>query len=176
MSTLPQTPQDVATDNAPQPAPIRFYGTGWVDHSGGYPLRRAGLGLVALLFAAGAAGLLTFVYAGLSGSGTAGWLRALVVLALAMCTAMAFLRTWGGYTRPRGGGEVDESAFRSIKVVGCVGVFLAYALRTAVEAPGERLRRQEYDEAVERHRRLTAKRSRNPSRRGLRSAGGRRRF
>ncbi|MEO3753334.1 hypothetical protein [Streptomyces sp. B6B3] len=173
MSTVSQTPPEVAPENAPRPASIRFYGTSWVERSGGYLPRRVGLGLVALLLAAGAAGLLTFVYAGLSGSGTAGWLRALVVLALAMCTAMAFLRTWGGYTRPRGGAEVDESAFRSIKVVGCVGVFLAYALRTAVEAPGERLRRQEYDAAVERHRRLVAKRSRNPSRRGGKGGGRR---
>jgi hypothetical protein len=160
--SIPEDPFDV---DAPRPEAIRFYGTCWVDHSRGYALRRAALGTAALLLAAAGALVVWLLFAGVG----AGWLRALVALALALCTAMAFVRTWSGYARPASGGDAaDESAFRSIKVVGFVGVLLAYALRTTVEAPGERLRRLDHEAALERHRRANAKRSGNPARRRTR--------
>jgi hypothetical protein len=171
---MPKPPPipDPESDEAPRPEAIRYYGTSWVDHSGGYALRRVGLGIAALLLAA-AGGLLEFlVFAGVG----AAWLQGLAVLALALCSAMAFVRTWGGYARPAGDdARVDESAFRSIKVVGFVGVLVAYALRTATEAPGERLRRTGYEAALERHHRTIAKRSRNPARRRPGRRGGNRR-
>jgi hypothetical protein len=167
--------RDPEPDGAPRPEAIRFYGTRWVDHSGGYALRRVGLGIAALLLAA-AGGLLEFLVFVSVG---AAWLRGLAALALALSSAMAFVRTWSGYARPAGAAgdeaRVDESAFRSIKVVGFVGVLVAYALRTATEAPGERLRRMDYEAALERHRRTIAKRTRNPARRRPGKRGGKRR-
>ncbi|MFE2137646.1 hypothetical protein ACFW9X_31475, partial [Streptomyces sp. NPDC059466] len=32
------------TPAGPQPEPLRFFGTTWVEHDGGYPGRRAGVG------------------------------------------------------------------------------------------------------------------------------------
>ena len=87
---------------------------------------------VAFAWPAGGTVLLTLVFGGV---GTSGWLQVLAVIALVLCAVMAFTRTWNGYTQPAESGA-DESAFRSIKVVGFVGVFLAYALRTVVEALG----------------------------------------
>ncbi|WP_326598454.1 hypothetical protein [Streptomyces sp. NBC_01803] len=173
----PRTPRTVGPvgpvgpdgpDDEPRPDPIRFYGTSWVEHTDGYAVRRAGLAVGTLLLTAAGALVLWLGYLGLRDSGTAGWLRALVVLAFVVCAVMAFMRTWAAYARPADN-AVDESAFRSIKVVGFVGVLLAYALRTLVEAPGEKLRRMDYDEALTRHLRLTAKRSRNPARRKRRT-------
>ncbi|GAA3858286.1 hypothetical protein [Streptomyces sedi] len=149
----------------PRPERIRFYGTSWVDRSGGYRLRRVVLFTGALVGTVAGALLLTVGYGGMSGAETPGWLSALVALAFAICTALAFTRQWLRYTRPAPDTGVDEAAFRSINVVGFVGVLLAYALRGAVEAPGERLARASHEEALERHRRLVAKRSRNPARR-----------
>ncbi|KAB8158864.1 hypothetical protein FH609_029150 [Streptomyces sp. 3MP-14] len=144
---------------------MRFYGTSWVDRSGGYRLRRVGLFLGGLVLTLGGALVLTLGYGGLTGAETPGWLGALVALAFAICTALAFTRQWLGWSRPAPDAKVDESAFRSINVVGFVGVLAAYTLRSAVEAPGERLARARHEEALDRHRRLVAKRSRNPARR-----------
>ncbi|MGP3971151.1 hypothetical protein [Streptomyces sp. 6N223] len=158
---MPRSPHEPEREPEPIPDAIRFYGTCWVDHSRGYALRRAGLGLGALLLAAAGATLLVLLFAGVG----AGWLRALVVLGLALASVMAFTHTWKGYTRPGPRDAAQESAFRSIKAAGFVGVLLAYALRTAVEAPGEGLRRADHEEALERHRRSLSRRSGNPARR-----------
>lgn len=159
----------------PQPDPIRFYGTSWVDHSRGYGARRFVLGLGASLLAALGVLALKLGYNGLTLSQGAAWLRVLVLVAFAGCTAVAFTRALNSWTRPRAAGE-DEAAFRSIKIIGFVGILLAYALRSAVEAPGEKLRRMDYEAAVTQWERLTTKRSGNPARkRGRAGAGGKRR-
>ncbi|MGP4109881.1 hypothetical protein ACTWP5_03045 [Streptomyces sp. 4N509B] len=151
--------------DVPRPAPIRFFGTCWVDHSRGYAPRRVLLGAAALLLAAAGGLVLWLVVAGVG----AVWLRVLVGLALALSTAMAFTRTWGEYTEwtdEEGAARAPgEPSFRSIKIVGFVGLLLAYGLRSTVEAPGERARRAAYEAAVERHHRTIAKRSGNPARR-----------
>ncbi|MGW8848454.1 hypothetical protein ACWGNE_11785 [Streptomyces xiamenensis] len=156
----------------PQPDPIRFYGTSWVDHTRGYGARRFALGLGASLLAAlGILGL-KLGYNGLTLSQSASWLRVLVIVAFAGCTAMAFTRAMRGWTRPQPSAGADEAAFRSIKIIGFVGILLAYALRSAVEAPGERMRRMDHEAAVEQYERLTSKRSRNPSRKAGRAGDG----
>lgn len=149
----------------PRPEPIRFYGTTWLDHSGGYGLRRFGLGLGAMLLAALSVLLLRLGYAGLQLSDTAGWLRMLVVVAFGLCSAMAFSRTLSSYTQPSGRSLGDDASFRSIKVIGFIGVLLAYALRSAVEAPGEKLLRRDHEAAVRQYEQLHAKRSGHPARR-----------
>ncbi|MDT0269576.1 hypothetical protein RM844_25155 [Streptomyces sp. DSM 44915] len=165
-SSVPGHPS--AAQEPPRPEPIRFYGTSWVERAGGYRLRRVALSVGGLLVTVAGALVLTLGYGGLAGAETPGWLAALVALAFAICTVLAFTRQWLRYTRPAPETQVDESAFRSINVVGFVGVLLAYTLRSAVEAPGERLLRADYEAALARHRRLVTKRSGNPARRGRR--------
>ncbi|MFD5316991.1 hypothetical protein [Streptomyces sp. NPDC127098] len=168
MSTSAPKPSSSVTDreaDAPLPEPIRFYGTRWVDRSRGYAPRRVLLTAAAALLTVAGALALWILYAGVA-AGSPTWLSSLVLLALLLCTAIAFTRAWAGYTRPRRVDAVDESAFRSITFVGFVGVLLAYALRSLVEAPGEGLLRADHEAALERHRRLTVKRSGNPARRG----------
>ncbi|WP_129841711.1 hypothetical protein [Streptomyces sp. RFCAC02] len=167
MSPSARTPEP-APDAEPRPDSIRFYGTTWVDHSGGYRVRRVLLALGSTVLTLVGAVVLWLCYVSLVGTDTASWLRSLVVLALVLCTAISFTRAWAGYTRPRPADAADESAFRSIRIVGFVGVLLAYALRSLVEAPGEKLLRLDHEAALDQYRRRTRKRSRNPSRRGKR--------
>ncbi|WP_207958284.1 hypothetical protein [Streptomyces sp. YIM 98790] len=163
-SKEPATAADAPGDGRPQPAPIRFYGTSWLDHSRGYLLRRFLLGMGASLLAVTGVVLLRLAYEGLQLSDSSAWLNVLLVVAFALCSSIAFTRTWGGYRRPaalRG----DERRFASIKLIGFIGVLLAYALRSGIEAPGEGLRRAEYERALEQYRRRGGRRSGNPSRR-----------
>ena len=164
----------------PEPEPIRFYGTTWVDHSGGYHLRRIALAIGALLLAAAGAWVLRLVYEGTALARTGGVVSTLLVVAFALCSSMAFSRTLTDYTRgpDEARGPADPS-MRPIKVIGFLGVLLAYALRSLVEAPGEKPRRAAYDRAVERYERRDAARAArrgNPAaRRGARPRSGRNR-
>ncbi|MBB1254502.1 hypothetical protein [Streptomyces alkaliterrae] len=163
----------------PAPEPIRFYGTTWVDHSGGYRLRRAGLALAAFAAAAAGALLLRFAYQGLEIAEVGTVLNLLVVLAFAACSSIAFSKTWGAYTKPRRvpRDQREESAERSlasVRMIGFIGVLLAYGIRTLVEAPGEKLRRAEHEEAVRLHERRRSARTGNPAARD-RTRGKRRR-
>ncbi|SFD55383.1 hypothetical protein [Streptomyces aidingensis] len=168
MSSKDQSPAPAAAApedrGRPEPAAIRFYGTSWLDHSRGYLPRRFLLGLGASLLAVAGVLLLRLAYDGLELSETSDWLRVLLVVAFALCSSIAFTRTWGSYRRPaalRG----DEPSFASIKLIGFIGVLLAYALRSGIEAPGEGLRRAEYERALEQYERRGSRRSGNPSRR-----------
>ncbi|MDB1086685.1 hypothetical protein PJ985_03770 [Streptomyces sp. ACA25] len=163
MSKEPPAVTDEPTDR-PQPEPIRFYGTSWVDHSRMYTLRRFALGLGAVLLTVCGVVVLRVAYAGLQVSDAAAWLNIMAVVAFAICSSMAFTRTWSSYVRPMRG-RADELSFRSIKVIGFLGVLLAYAMRSAYEAPGEKLLRRDYETAVEQHDRLHSKRTGNPARR-----------
>ncbi|WP_103500661.1 MULTISPECIES: hypothetical protein [Streptomyces] len=166
---MSQEPQSVAEgDDAPKPEPIRFYGTSWVDHSRMYTLRRFGLGLAAVSLAALGILVLRLAYSGLYIADSAAWLTMLLVVAFAICSSVAFTRTWSSYKRPVPG---DEHAFRSIKAIGFIGILLAYGIRSGMEAPGEGLRRAHYDEATDLYRRRTSKRSGNPARRRKRGGG-----
>ncbi|GAA2607046.1 hypothetical protein [Streptomyces axinellae] len=165
MRESPKTPSE------PEPEPIRFYGTTWVDHSGGYLLRRTGLALAALLAAVAGAFVLRFAYQGVALADIGSWATILLVVAFAACSAMAFSRTLTFYgRRPDAREAATESSMHSIRLIGFIGVLLAYALRSCVEAPGEKLRRAEYEEARARHERLRTARTRNPA--GRRASGG----
>jgi hypothetical protein len=166
MSEDPRTAPEPA-DNRPRPESIRFYGTSWLDHSRLYGPRRFALGLGAVLLATVGALVLRLVHEGMRQAESAGWLRMLIIVAFALCSAMAFTRTWSSYTRPLDS-RAEEHSFRSIKVIGFLGVLLAYAVRSAVEAPGEKLLRQDYEAAVRSHERVRTRRSRHPARRGKR--------
>lgn len=163
-------------DRSSEPVPehLRFYGTTWVDHSGGYALRRAGLTLGALVAAAAGAFVLRFAYEGVAVAEIGSWATVLLVVAFAVCSALAFSRTLTSYTRRPGARDAAaESSMRSIRVIGFVGVLVAYALRSLVEAPGEKLLRGEYEEELARHERRRAARTRNPAaKRGPRKRPG----
>lgn len=163
----------------PEPEPIRFYGTTWVDHSGGYAVRRIGLALGALLAAAAGAYALRLAYEGMAIAQTGDLVSTLLVVAFAVCSSMAFARTLGDYTRDPDDTRAGDPSMRTIKAIGFIGVLLAYALRSLVEAPGEKRLRAEYDRAVERYERRAAGRATrrgNPAARGgTKPRSGRRR-
>ncbi|MBH1934996.1 EamA/RhaT family transporter [Streptomyces sp. AV19] len=129
------------------PEPIRFFGTTWVEHDGGYALRRACVAAGGLAAAVAGGLLLRLGYEGLAIAKVGGLVNILVVGAVTICTALAFRRTWEGFVR-RPGPAREEDAERSVAglmAVGFVGVFLAWSLRALQEAPGEQLRRREYE-------------------------------
>ncbi|HET6634431.1 MAG TPA: hypothetical protein VFH77_05320 [Streptomyces sp.] len=152
MTDIPRPRTDASGEPAPEP--IRFYGTTWVDHSGGYAARRAGLVLAALALAALGALVLRLAYLGFAAGETGDTVNMLLVVAFAVCSSVGFTRTLNRYRRRPDGTEDEarERSMRSILVVGFLGVLLAYAARTLVEAPGERLRREDYEEELARHR------------------------
>ncbi|WP_338699018.1 EamA/RhaT family transporter [Streptomyces sp. Q6] len=146
----------------PRPEEIRFFGTTWVDHSGHYGLRRAAVAVGALVAAAAGCFVLRFAYEGLAVADVGSFVNVLVVVMFAVCSALAFSRTLSGFSeRPD---PEKQASLRGFMAIGFVGVLLAYALRCLTEAPGEKLRRKEYEEAREQYERRTTRRTGNPSR------------
>ncbi|MFG3079127.1 EamA/RhaT family transporter [Streptomyces sp. NPDC048225] len=152
------TPDTLA---GPRPEPLRFYGTTWVHHDGGYTARRAGLAVGSLVLAAAACFVLRVAYQGLRIADIGGFVTLLMVVMFAVCSALAFRHTWSGFTtRP----DPDRQAsLRGLLAIGFVGSLLAYFLRTFTEAPGEKLHRAEYEKAREEYERRTTRRTGNPS-------------
>ncbi len=131
----------------PQPEAIRFFGTTWVDHDGGYGLRRVGAGIGALVAAVAACFVLRFAYEGLQLANTGSFVNVLVVVMFAICSAMAFRKTWEGFSTRPADPDADRS-LQGLKAIGFIGSLLAYAARTFTEAPGEVLHRKEYEAAL----------------------------
>ncbi|MFF8291215.1 hypothetical protein ACF068_18580 [Streptomyces sp. NPDC016309] len=156
------------TPAGPRPEPLRFFGTTWVGHDGGYGLRRAGVAVGSLAAAAAGALVLRFAYEGLTVAEVGGFVNALVVVMFAVCTAIAFSRTWQGFTR-RPADPSREEALRSLKAIGFLGSLLAYSVRSLVEAPGEKLLRSEYETALDQYEKRRSPRTGNPSARKKRS-------
>ncbi|MBT2443468.1 hypothetical protein J7E93_25915 [Streptomyces sp. ISL-36] len=146
----------------PRPEEIRFFGTTWVDHSGHYALRRVGLAAGALAAAAAGCFVLRFGYQGLEIAQVGGFVNLLVVVMFAICSAIAFRKTWEGFVR-RPDDPAREDSLRSLKMIGFVGSLLAYFFRCLVEAPGEKLRRAEYETARTRHEKRRGSRAGNPA-------------
>ncbi|MBU7598249.1 hypothetical protein JGS22_011630 [Streptomyces sp. P38-E01] len=163
------------SQDGPQPEPILFYGTRWVDRTDGYVPRRIGLGLGAFLATLAGAGLYLLAWQGLAFSEAPGWVNSLVIGAVAICTVIAFVKSWNGYVRPTAGrDESVESSMRSLRMIGFVGGLLAYALRSLVEAPGEKLRRTAYDAESRAYERRRVTRTGNPALRAASKARKRR--
>ncbi|MGI5259468.1 hypothetical protein [Streptomyces angustmyceticus] len=149
----------------PEPAEIRFFGTTWVHHDGGYGLRRAGVAVGSLALAAAGALVLRFAFQGLEIAAVGPFVGILVVAGFAICSALAFRRTWDGFVRrpdQAGRGAADTSS-QGLMMIGFIGSLLAYFCRTLVEAPGEKLHRAEYAAARERHERRRGARTGNPA-------------
>jgi len=150
------------TPAGPQPEEIRFFGTSWVDHSGTYTLRRIGLAVGSLAAAVAACFVLRFAYQGLAIANVGGIVNMLVVLMFAVCSAIAFRKTWEGFGR-RPTDPAREESLRSLKAIGFIGSLLAYCARCFVEAPGEKLRRAEYDTARAQYEKRRGTRTGNPA-------------
>ncbi|MFI7006169.1 EamA/RhaT family transporter [Streptomyces sp. NPDC050145] len=152
---------DAPTTPGPRPEAIRFFGTSWVDHSGSYLLTRVGAALGALVLAVAGCFVLRFAYEGLALADVGAFVEGLVIVMFAVCSAFAFTRTWSSFSeRPD---PEKQASLRGFLTIGFVGVLLAYALRCLTEAPGEKLRRQEYETAVEQYERRAGRRTRNPA-------------
>ncbi|MEU0659075.1 hypothetical protein [Streptomyces lavendulocolor] len=150
------------TPTGPQPEPLRFFGTTWVGHDGGYGLRRAGVAVGSLACAVAGAFVLRFAHQGLAIADIGGFVNTLLVVMFAVCTTIAFSRTWQGFTR-RPADPAREDALRSLKAIGFIGSLLAYFLRSLVEAPGEKLLRTEYETARAQYDKRRSSRAGSPA-------------
>ncbi|MEW1633115.1 hypothetical protein AB0469_03485 [Streptomyces sp. NPDC093801] len=146
----------------PQPEPIRFFGTTWVDHTGGYAPRRAAVAVGSLVAAAIGAYLLRLAYQGLEIGNVGPFLSISVIVLFAIATAIAFAKTWESFGR-RPAPSSDEAALKGLKTIGFIGSLLAYFLRSLTEAPGEKLRRAEYERAAAEYDRRRSARTGNPA-------------
>ncbi|WP_149184395.1 hypothetical protein [Streptomyces sp. TRM49041] len=156
------TTRPARTTGGPQPEPLRFFGTTWVGHDGGYGLRRAGVAVGSLAASVAGTLLLRFAYEGLAIAQVGGFVNGLVVVMFAVCTAIAFRKTWEGFTR-RPADPARDDALRSLKAIGFIGSLLAYAVRSLTEAPGEKLLRTEYETARAQYEKRRATRTGNPA-------------
>ncbi|MFD3665598.1 hypothetical protein ACFWVF_34185 [Streptomyces sp. NPDC058659] len=159
----PGTEQNPGTTaGGPQPEEIRFFGTTWVDHTGNYALRRVGLAAGSLAAAVAACFVLRFAYQGLEIADIGGLVNMLVVVMFAVCSAIAFRKTWEGFgRRPADPGR--EESLRSLKAIGFIGSLLAYFVRCFTEAPGEKLRRAEYETSRAQYEKRRGARTGNPA-------------
>ncbi|MFE2596137.1 hypothetical protein ACFXCZ_06480 [Streptomyces sp. NPDC059396] len=130
----------------PEPEAIRFFGTSWLAHDRGYPARRIAVSFGSLAATVAACLVLRFAYEGLESAKVGGFLRWLVVVMFGVCGAIAFRRTWDGYLHRPSDPDRDES-LRGAMTIGFIGSLTAYFLRSLKEAPGESLRRREYEKS-----------------------------
>ncbi|MFF0596973.1 EamA/RhaT family transporter [Streptomyces antibioticus] len=167
MSDENGTPDTPAGLEGPRPEPLRFFGTTWVDHDGGYALRRAGVAVGALAATTAACLVLRFAYQGLAVADIGGFVNLLVVVMFAVCSALAFRTTWEGFSkRP----DPDRQAsLRGLLTIGFVGTLVAYFFRTLTEAPGEKLHRAEYETARQRYEKRSTRRTGNPAKKRRRT-------
>ncbi|MFJ8863070.1 hypothetical protein ACIRD8_32175 [Streptomyces sp. NPDC102451] len=159
--TSPAVPAG-STAPGPRPESLRLFGTTWVDHDGGYGLRRVGATAGSLAAAVAACFVLRFAYQGLEIAEVGSLVGTLVVLMFAVCSAIAFRKTWEGFTR-RPADPAHEDRLRGLKSIGFIGSLLAYFVRSFAEAPGEKLRRTEYETALAQYAKRRSSRTGNPA-------------
>jgi len=145
--TSAQTRSRVQARPVPQPEPIRFFGTTWVEHDSGYRRRRVAVAAGSLAAAAAGAFALRFGFQGLVEADVNVLVVILAVCGFAVCSALAFQRTWQSFTTPKAGGGADDDAdaSRGVYAIGFIGALLAYFVRSLREAPGEGLARAAYE-------------------------------
>ncbi|GAA2231502.1 MULTISPECIES: hypothetical protein [Kitasatospora] len=144
--TSPSTPQS----RAPEPEPIRFFGTSWVDRGTGYWARRVVVPIGALLCAAAGALVLRFAVGGVRLSDSGGFVNGLLIAAIAVCSCLAAVRNWKLLTEGReslAGWMAEDRSLGAVWLIGAVGALVAYFVRSLVEAPGEGVKRAGYDQA-----------------------------
>lgn len=144
---------------APQPEPIRFFGSCWVERGTGYWLRRAGTGAGALVAACAGALLMRFGVQGVFMAGVGRGVDLMLVVGVMVCTSVAAVRTWNVFSRGRrslSGWMADDKAMGPVLVIGFVGLLVAYFLRSLIEAPGEAEKRSRFELATAAHARRRA--------------------
>ncbi|MCX4818502.1 hypothetical protein OG883_00965 [Streptomyces sp. NBC_01142] len=162
MSEQSENTRTESAGGGPQPEPIRFFGTTWVGHDGGYGVRRVGVAVGSLVAAVVGCLVLRFAYQGLAVAAVGGFVNMLVVVMFAICSAIAFRKTWESFTR-RPTRSATEDSLRSLKAIGFIGSLLAYFFRSLAEAPGEKLRREEYETARGQYEKRRSTRTGNPA-------------
>ncbi|MEU2439125.1 EamA/RhaT family transporter [Streptomyces rubradiris] len=153
---------DTERNDGPRPEPLRFFGTSWVGHDHGYAARRAGVAVGSLAAAAVSCLVLRLAYEGIRIADTGPFVTVLVIVMFVICSAFAFRNTWEGFGKRHD--PQRQASLRGLLTIGFVGSLLAYFVRSLVEAPGEKLHREEYEKAREAHARRTTRRTGNPSR------------
>lgn len=106
--------------------------------------------------------VLRFAYQGLEIAEVGSFVGMLVVVMFAVCGAIAFRATWEGFTR-RPADPGREESLRGLRAIGFIGSLAAYFLRSLTEAPGEGLRRREYEAALVQYERRRTARTGNPA-------------
>ncbi|CAM5706369.1 EamA/RhaT family transporter [Streptomyces aurantiogriseus] len=161
------SPGQGGSPTGPRPEPLRFFGTTWVNHDRGYTARRIAVAVGSLTAAAVSCLVLRFAYEGLAIADIGSFVTLLVVVMFAICSALAFRHTWESFAkRPD---PERQASLRGLLAIGFVGSLLAHFFRSLIEAPGEKLHREEYETAREQYERRTARRTRNPSKKRRRS-------
>ncbi|GAA1152021.1 hypothetical protein F4556_004044 [Kitasatospora gansuensis] len=155
---------------APEPEPIRWFGTSWLERGSGYWARRVAVPLGALVAVAAGALLLRFAVAGVQDSSAGGFVYGLLVAAIGLCSLLSGLRMWKLLSEGKPaltGWMTEEKSLGAVWLIGFAGALFAYFLRSLAEAPGEAVKRAEYDRAVaafDRRKTGQAARSGNPKR------------
>ncbi|SHN16763.1 hypothetical protein [Actinacidiphila paucisporea] len=132
----------------PLPEEIRWFGTTWVEHDRGYRWRRAAVAAGSLLAAAAGAFVLRLGFQGLADAKIGTFVTAIAFVGFAVCSVLAFQRTWKGFGARRPAGQANDN--HSLYAIGFIGALLAYFVRSLTEAPGEALHRSEYEAALAR--------------------------
>ncbi|MFF2143421.1 hypothetical protein [Kitasatospora sp. NPDC058190] len=164
MSEQPPTPPPKPA-GAPEPEPIRFFGTSWLNRDNGYWPRRVGVSVGALVATAAAVLVLRFGVEGVAISDSGGFLNGLLTAAIAVCSMMAVRRTWKVLTEGKDqltGWMAEDTSLGAVWLIGGAGSLAAYFARSLVEAPGEGVRRAAYQRAVEQHGKRQPNRSGRP--------------
>ncbi len=152
---------------APAPEPIRFFGTSWVERGRGYWLRRVAVTLGAFATVVAGALVLRFAVSGVQLSKSGGLVNVLLVGAIAICSCLAAVRNWKLLAEGRDsltGWMAEDKSLGAVWLIGCVGAAAAYFFRSLTEAPGESVRRAEYEGAVARHEKRRTTRTGRPDR------------
>lgn len=106
--------------------------------------------------------MLRFAYEGLEIGNVGPFLSISVVVLFAIASSIAFTKTWASFSR-RPAPSSDEAALKGLKTIGFIGSLIAYFLRCLGEAPGEKLRRAEYERAQVEYARRRSTRTGNPA-------------
>ncbi|MFJ9607890.1 hypothetical protein ACIRS1_16270 [Kitasatospora sp. NPDC101176] len=150
---------------APEPDPIRWFGTSWVERDNGYWLRRVAVSAGALVAAAAGAFALRLGVEGVALSDGGGFLNGLLTAAIAICSLMAALRTWKVLTEGKDrltGWMTEDRSLGAVWLIGGVGSLLAYFVRSLTEAPGEAVNRAAHERALAQYGKRRADRSGRP--------------
>ncbi|WP_051942773.1 hypothetical protein [Streptacidiphilus rugosus] len=149
----------MSTSIAPAPESIRWFGTTWVDRGRDYWLRRLAVSVGALVAAVAGAFVMRLAVQGVLIAKTGAFVELLLILAIAVCSCVAAIRTWtvlGQGKESLSGWMKDEKSIGVMLIVGFVGSLVAYFVRSLMEAPGEGVARTRYELATAAHARRKA--------------------